>query len=72
MPQIETPIGIRARSCLVNSGGGYSTGAEKITKSVTDVISQAPGVVETLAGINLPELLQKVPPLNGKAGKKDK
>jgi len=67
---VASPMSKIDKITLVNSSGGDSTGAEKITKTITDVIAQVPGVVETLSGINLPELMQKVPALatakNGK------
>lgn len=66
---VASPLAKIDRITMVNSGGADSTGAEKITRTVTDVLGQVPGVVETLAGINLPELLQKVPALNGKGRK---
>ena len=53
---------------LVNSGGSDSSGIEKVTKGVTDVIGQMPGVVQMLSGINLTDLVKQVPGIqNGKA-----
>lgn len=64
---VAAPLSRVDRITMVNSGSTDSTGVEKITRGVTDVISQVPGVVEMLSGINLVELVQQVPALkNGK------
>jgi len=69
---VASPLGKIDRITMVNSGGGDSTGIDKITKGVTDVIAQVPGVAEMLTGINLPDIMQKVPALNGQASKNGK
>lgn len=67
---VASPLGKIDRITMVNNGAADSTGIDKITKGVMDVIGQVPGVAEMLTGINLPEIIQKVPALNGKpAGK---
>lgn len=65
---VAAPLGRIDHITLVNSGG-TDTGVEKITKSVTDVIAQVPGVVEMLSGVNLPDLVKKVKPLQAQNGK---
>lgn len=72
---VAAPLSRIDKITLVNSGSGSDgTGVEKISRSVTDVLAQIPGVVEVMSGINLPELVGKVPGLsksqpatNGKA-----
>jgi flotillin len=66
---VASPLSRIDKITLVNTGhgGADSTGVDKITKSVTDVIAQVPGVVEVMSGINLTDLVSKVPSLNGKA-----
>lgn len=66
---VASPLGKIDKITLVNSGGSGSDsiGVEKITRGVTDVLAQIPGVVETMSGLNLKELAGKVPTLNGKA-----
>jgi len=66
---VASPLGRVDKITLVNSGGDGSTGVEKITRGVTDVLAQIPGVVETMSGINLSELVEKVSS-NGKASSK--
>jgi flotillin len=72
---VASPLSRIDKITLVNSGGSDGTGVEKISKGVTDVLAQVPGVVEVMTGINLPELVSKVPGLNkqdasnGKAAK---
>lgn len=65
---VAAPLSKIDKITLVNSGGGDSTGVERVTKGVTDVLGQVPGVVEMLSGLNLKEMVGKVPALqNGKA-----
>lgn len=72
---VAAPLGKIDKITLVNSGGGTdTTGVERITKGVTDIIAQVPGVVETLTGLNLPQLVKPVLPVakNGKSKLPDK
>jgi flotillin len=62
---VAAPLSKIDRIMMVNTGGG-SSGIEHITKSVTDVIAQVPGVVEMLTGVNLAELLRQIPGLPGR------
>jgi len=65
MPEIAaavaSPLSKIDKITLVSSGGTGSAGMDKITQGVTDVLSQLPGVVETMSGVKLPELLQRLP-----------
>lgn len=58
---VAAPLSRIDRIVLVNTGNGHGTGAEQISKTVTDVMAQVPGVVEMLTGVNLPDLLKRVP-----------
>lgn len=73
MPEIAAavaaPLGKIDKITLVNSGGSDSTGVDKITRGVTDVIGQVPGVVQMLSGLNLNDLVKQVPGLQHKNGK---
>jgi len=60
---VASPLSKIERIVMVNNGNGNGTGVEQITKGVTDVIAQVPGVVEMLTGVNLPELLKRIPAL---------
>jgi len=64
---VASPLQKIDRIVLVNSGGSGSTGVERITKGVTDVLAQVPVVVEMMTGVDLPKLLQQVPGLKGSA-----
>lgn len=67
---VAAPLSKIDRIVMVNSGSnGSSTGVDAITKSVTDVLAQLPAVAEVLTGVNLPELMKRVPAL--KQEKKD-
>lgn len=60
---IASPLSKIDRIIMVNTGGGDASGVERITKGVIDVLAQVPGAVELLTGVNLPELLKRVPGL---------
>jgi flotillin len=62
---VAEPLSKIDRIVMVNSGSGNGTGVEQITKSVSDVVAQVPGLVELLTGINIPDLLKRVPALKG-------
>ncbi|MFY9235465.1 MAG: SPFH domain-containing protein [Fimbriimonadaceae bacterium] len=66
---VAAPLGKIDKITMVNTGGG-DTGMDKLSKGVADVLAQVPVVVEALSGINLPDLVQKVPAIRaGKNGK---
>ncbi|MCG3136919.1 MAG: Inner membrane protein YqiK [Phycisphaerae bacterium] len=48
---------------LGGSNGSAGSGASKITRDVTEVIAQLPPILESLSGVNLQELLKKLPGL---------
>lgn len=62
---VAQPLSKIDKITLVNTGSD-STGIDKVTKGVTDVIAQIPGVAEMLSGINLADIVHKVPALAGK------
>lgn len=67
---VAAPLSKIDRIVMVNNGSnGSGTGVDAITKSVTDVLAQLPAVAEVLTGVNLPELMKRVPAL--KQEKKD-
>ncbi len=57
---VAEPLGNVERIVLVGNGG--SSGVEKVTRGVTDVIAQLPGLVETLSGVDLRGLMQQITP----------
>ncbi|HEY7161669.1 MAG TPA: flotillin domain-containing protein, partial [Acidobacteriota bacterium] len=60
---VAAPLSKIDRIVMVNTGNGNGTGVEQITKGVSDVVAQVPGLVELLTGINIPDLLKRVPAL---------
>jgi flotillin len=60
---VAAPLSKIDRIVMVNTGNGSGTGVEQITKGVSDVVAQVPGLVELLTGINIPDLLKRVPAL---------
>ena len=62
---VAAPLSKIDRIVMVNSNGN-GTGVESITKSVTDVLAQLPAVAEVLSGVDLPDLMKRVPALKEK------
>ncbi len=57
---ITEPLSKMEKIVLVNSGG-ESAGMSKITGDVANIISQLPPVVEALSGVNLGDMIQRIP-----------
>jgi len=51
------------QACLFSTGGD-GIGASKITGDVAKIIAQLPTVIESLSGIDLKKLIEKVPGLS--------
>ncbi|MBI2932552.1 MAG: flotillin family protein [Planctomycetes bacterium] len=70
---IAEPLSKVDRITVVSTGNGHDgTGASKITRDIVDIIAQLPPVLEGVSGVNVKELLQRVPGLGGRidGGKK--
>jgi len=63
---IAEPLSKTDKIVVVNSGGDGSAGASKVTQDVTNIIAQLPPVVEALSGVNLGDMLKRIPALGGK------
>jgi len=57
------------RITIVDSGNGQGTGASKITQDISKVLAELPPVVEALSGLDLAELIQRLPELASGTGK---
>src|SRR6516162_5097678 len=57
---IAEPLG-RTEKITIISNGGDGIGASKLTKDIVDIIAQLPPVLEGVSGVNLKELISKVP-----------
>jgi flotillin len=67
---ISAPLAKTDRIVVISSGGDGQTsaGASKVTRDVTDIIAQLPAVIESLTGVELQELVQRVPELSRARG----
>jgi flotillin len=61
---IAEPLSKTEKIVVVNSGGD-GAGASKITGDVTNIIAQLPPVVEALSGVDLNDMLKRIPGLGG-------
>jgi flotillin len=62
---ISRPLAKTDRIVVINSGGdgGSGAGASKITRDVTDIISQVPATIEALTGLDLMGAIGNLPGL---------
>jgi flotillin len=63
---VSAPLAKTERIVVISSGGDSqsSAGASRVTRDVTDIISQLPAVIEALTGVNLQELVKRVPQIS--------
>lgn len=59
---VSEPLSKVDKIVMVDSGSGG--GASKLTKQVADVLAQLPAVVESLSGVDLKKLIEKIPQSN--------
>ena len=57
---IAEPLG-RTDKITIISNGGEGVGASKLTKDVVDIIAQLPPILEGVSGVNLKDLISKIP-----------
>jgi flotillin len=64
---VAEPLAKTEKIVIVNTGetGG---GASKVTRDVAEIVAQLPPVIESLSGIQLKELISRIPGLKGAAG----
>jgi flotillin len=62
---IAEPLSKTEKIVVINSGGDGGAGASKITGDITNIIAQLPPVIEALSGVNLNDLLKRIPTLGG-------
>ncbi len=63
---IAQPLSKTDKIVIVGGGNGHGTGAFKVTQDVAEIIAQLPTVVESLTGVKLGQLVDRLPGL--KAG----
>jgi flotillin len=72
LPEVATaisqPLAKTEKIVVISSGGGdghSGTGAARVTRDVTETMAQLPAVIEALTGMDLIELLQRLPAIRG-------
>ncbi len=68
---IAEPMGRIDKITIVGTGGGVGTGASKITQDIGQVLAELPPVVKALSGIDLQNLIDKLPDLAAQTDDKD-
>jgi flotillin len=63
---VSAPLAQTDRIVMIGGGAdGGAPGASKITRDVTNVVSELPALVEALTGVSLEELAKRVPGIDG-------
>ncbi len=65
---VSEPLSKTDKIVLI-SGNGDSAGVSKVTRDVAQVIAQLPPVIESLTGVKLEDLIERIPGLKGKLPK---
>ena len=60
---IASPLAKVDRIVLVNTNGGDGIGASKITGEITNIMTQVPPVLEAMTGVDLGDLIKRIPGL---------
>src|SRR5215470_8653285 len=68
---MAAPLANVDKITVVSTGNGDATGMNKITGDLTKMAAQVPALFETLAGVNMSELLSKVRAIGDKSPKPD-
>jgi flotillin len=58
---VSAPLAQTDRIVMIGGGNGGTPGASRITRDVTDVVSELPAVLEALTGIKLEDMAKRVP-----------
>lgn len=58
---IAQPLSKTEKIIVVGGGADGSAGASKVTQDVTNIIAQLPPVIQALTGVNLQDLISKLP-----------
>ncbi len=73
---VAQPLSKTDRITIVSTGDSSSAGASKVTKDVAEIVAQLPPILQSLSGVDLAKLVEKLPGLSGDAsadkGKSDK
>jgi flotillin len=64
---VSAPLAQTEKIVMIG-GNGSSPGASRITRDVTQVVSELPEVLEALTGMRLEELMKRVPGMKGNGG----
>jgi flotillin len=63
---ISEPLSRTEKIVIIGGGDGGAAGAHRVTQDVSQIISQLPPVIESLTGVKLEKLLERIPALTGK------
>ncbi|MCL5103350.1 MAG: SPFH domain-containing protein [Armatimonadetes bacterium] len=58
---VAEPLSKTEKIIVIGGGDGNSAGASKVTQDVANVIAQLPPMIEALTGMNITEVIKKIP-----------
>ncbi len=68
---VSAPLSQVDRIVMIDGGNGNGGGVSQLTRGVTEVIAQVPGVLEAMTGIDLGQLVKSAPGLSDGGMEKD-
>src|SRR5258707_9000601 len=66
--KISEPLSKTEKIVIINSGNGPGGVASKLTGDITQIVSQLPPILESLTGVKLEKLLERVPAIQKAMG----
>ena len=68
---VSAPLAKTERIVVISSGGDgqAGAGASRVTRDVVDVVAQLPALIEALTGVDLQQMLARLPQVSGARGK---
>lgn len=70
--KISEPLAKTEKMVIINSGNGTGGGASKLTGDITQIVAQLPPVIESLTGLKLEQLIERIPSLRKAASVPEK
>ena len=63
---VSEPLSRTEKIVIIGGGDAGAAGAHRVTQDVAQILSQLPPVIESLTGVKLEKLLERIPALTGK------
>ncbi len=62
---IAEPLSKTEKIVIISSGADGGAGASKVTQDVANIMAQLPPILESLTGVDLQKMVEKIPGMKG-------